>query len=89
AYSPGEEEPALMRRLRLVKQEAALDLALADLGGALDVEQVTAALTRLADATLATALAHALAEAAERGWLTLADPADPVKESGLIVLAMG
>lgn len=89
AYLPGEDEAALMRRLRLVKQEAALALGLADLGGALDVMDVTAALTRIADATLSTALAHALAESAERGRLTLADPADPTRDCGLIVLAMG
>lgn len=89
AYVPGEDEATLMRRLRLVKQEAALALGLADLGGALDVMTVTAALTRIADATLSAALAYALAEAAERGRLTLADPADPTKDCGLIVLAMG
>jgi glutamate-ammonia-ligase adenylyltransferase len=89
AYRPGEDEAALMRRLRLVKQEAALALGLADLGGALDVMDVTAALTRIADATLDTALSYALAESAERGRLTLADPAVPTRDCGLIVLAMG
>ncbi|MEJ1158028.1 bifunctional [glutamine synthetase] adenylyltransferase/[glutamine synthetase]-adenylyl-L-tyrosine phosphorylase [Prosthecomicrobium sp. N25] len=84
-----EDEPALMRHLRLLKQEAALTLALADLAGALPTLAVTRALTRFADAAISAALRAALADVAARGKMRLLDEADPEKGSGLIVLAMG
>ncbi len=83
------DEAALMKRLRQVKQEAALACGLADLGGVWDAMAVTGALTRIADATLAATCRFCLAEVAQRGKITLPDPADPAKGSGWILLAMG
>lgn len=82
-------EAELMQRLRRIKAEAALLIALADIGGVWPVMQVTRALTDLADATVQAALYFLLQQEAERGRLQPLDPAHPEIGSGLIVLAMG
>lgn len=82
-------EAELMRSLRLVKQEAALVIALADLAKAWGTLEATAALTRLADATLSAAVAFVLREAAADGKLELYDQRAPERGSGWIVIAMG
>src|SRR5262245_18029073 len=82
-------EDEAMHRLRRMKAEGALLIALADIGGAWPVTRVTQALTELADAAVASAVRHLLAEAAERGRYQPADPARPEAGSGYIVLAMG
>jgi len=86
-----EEEnlAAVMRALRLMKQEAALVVALADLCGVWDTMTATGALTRFADAALSAAVAFTLREAAAAGRLTLADPRDPERDSGWIFIGMG
>ena len=58
---------ALMRSLRRMKADAALLIALADIGGVWPVARVTAALTDVADAALGLAVRHLLREAAARG----------------------
>ncbi|MCC2111273.1 MAG: bifunctional [glutamine synthetase] adenylyltransferase/[glutamine synthetase]-adenylyl-L-tyrosine phosphorylase, partial [Hyphomicrobiales bacterium] len=83
------DEAALMRHLRLVKQEAALAIALADLAGAWGVNEVTWALSRTADATLAGTIRWLLNEAAAAGRFTPQDADAPEIACGLIVLAMG
>jgi glutamate-ammonia-ligase adenylyltransferase len=82
-------EVALMRHLRLVKQEAALVVALADLSKAWDTITATQALTQIADATLSAAVAFTLREAAHGGLLELADQRNPERGSGWIFLGMG
>ena len=87
-----DEMPArgdMMRRLREVKRRASLLIALADLGGVWDLDEVTGALTRLADAALAASLRHAMHEAIERGRFAPADPIEPADDSALFFLAMG
>lgn len=79
----------LGRRLRQAKARIALVTALADLAGVWPLAKVTGTLSRFAEAATAAAVAHLLAEATRRGDLTLADPADPARDSGLIVLGMG
>jgi glutamate-ammonia-ligase adenylyltransferase len=86
---PAADEPSLRRRLRRVKAEAALAIALADVGGLWDVMEVTGALTRLADAAISAALRFLLREADAAGKLSLPDRDDPERGSGWIVLAMG
>ncbi len=83
------DEAELMMRLRKVKQEAALAIGLADLGGVWGTMEVTGALTRLGDATLSAACRFCLRDAADRGKIELVDPADPENGSGWILLAMG
>jgi glutamate-ammonia-ligase adenylyltransferase len=85
----GEDTAALMRRLRLAKRRAAFLVALADLAALWPLERQTAALSRFAEAALGAALRHLLRQAAQRGRLVLADPADPERDSGVFILGMG
>ena len=78
-----------MRILRRMKAEAALLIALADIGGVWPVARVTAALTAVAETALGAAVRHLLVEAAGRGQLVLPDPQNPEAGSGYVVLAMG
>ena len=86
---PVADEASLRRRLRRVKAEAALTIALADVADLWDVMEVTGALTRLADASLSAAIRFLLLEADAAGKLSLPDRSEPEKGSGWIVLAMG
>ena len=83
------DEAEVMRALRRMRAEAALLVALADMGGAFSLEEVTAALSDVADTAVRTALAFLLGEAARAGRLLAPDPADPEAGSGLAVIAMG
>ncbi len=83
-----ERGPAAAR-LRAAKRRASLTVALADIAGAWELDAVTSALTRFADAALASALDHVLHRAAERGVLSPPDRDGPARESGLSVLGMG
>ena len=82
-------EAEMMRLLRLMKAEAALMIALCDIGGVWPVMQVTAALTDLAVASVQMALRYVLRQEAARGRLTPANAEHPEENSGLLVLAMG
>ncbi|WP_312815777.1 bifunctional [glutamine synthetase] adenylyltransferase/[glutamine synthetase]-adenylyl-L-tyrosine phosphorylase [Brevundimonas sp.] len=75
--------------LRLFKAELHLMTALADLGGAWSLDQVTSAIARFADAAAQTALRSAASDWRRRGKLLSAvdDPRGPVP--GLFALAMG
>ena len=76
--------------LRLAKREAALLIALADIGGVWDVVATTEALTRFADAALGAALAFLLRQNAHAGRLALDPEApDPQAGCGMVVLALG
>ena len=81
--------PALMHLLRRTKAEAALLIALADIGGVWPLPGVTKALTGLAETALGAAVRFLLAEAAGRGRLLSLDLQNPEAGSGYIVLAMG
>ncbi len=87
--SLAESDAAIMRALRLARQETALLIALADLGGAFDVIAATEALSRAADAFIAAALRHVLREAGRAGRLRLADGDDIETGCGLVILALG
>jgi [glutamine synthetase] adenylyltransferase / [glutamine synthetase]-adenylyl-L-tyrosine phosphorylase len=79
----------LMRVLRDSKAQAALLIALADLGGVWTVAQVTAALTRVADTALGSAVDYLLRDVVKRKKLVVADAKHPARGSGYIVIAMG
>ncbi|MFM9860753.1 bifunctional [glutamine synthetase] adenylyltransferase/[glutamine synthetase]-adenylyl-L-tyrosine phosphorylase [Pseudoxanthobacter sp. M-2] len=83
------DEAALMRHLRRLKQDIALTVGLADLGGAWDVDRVTAALSDFADAAISAAVNHLLREADRTAKLRLANPDAPSERSGWILLSMG
>ena len=78
-----------MARLRQLRKRVALLVAVADLSGRWDVEEVTAALTDFADASLASGTAWLLGDFARAGKVTLEDPADPLEGCGYVALAMG
>jgi glutamate-ammonia-ligase adenylyltransferase len=83
------DEAEAMRLLRSMKSEAALLIALADIGGVWPVMRTTQALTDLADCAVDAATRFVLAEAARDGRLSPQDKASPQDGSGYIVLAMG
>jgi glutamate-ammonia-ligase adenylyltransferase len=82
-------EAEAMHLLRRMKAEAALLIALCDIGGVWPVMRVTAALTDLAVAAVQSALRFLLRHEVARGRINPADPDRPEEDSGLIVLAMG
>jgi glutamate-ammonia-ligase adenylyltransferase len=75
--------------LRGMKAEAALLIALADIGGVWPVGRVTAALTDVADGALGAAVRFLLREAVKRKKLAPKNRKNPETASGYIVLAMG
>jgi glutamate-ammonia-ligase adenylyltransferase len=85
----GEGLGAGKAKLRRLKAELHLLTALCDLGGVWDLDQVTGALTRFADAALAAALRLAAAVEVERGRLLRPpdEAAGPVP--GFFCLALG
>jgi glutamate-ammonia-ligase adenylyltransferase len=84
-----DDEDEIMRLLRRMKAEAALLIALADIGGVWPVMRTTKALTELADTAIRASLRFLLREAIGRGRLKPANAARPEDGSGHIVLAMG
>jgi len=82
-------EADVMRLLRRMKSEAALLIALCDIGGVWPVMQVTAALTEVAVASVQAALRYLLRQEAARGRLSPASLESGEENSGLFVLAMG
>ncbi len=77
------------KALRRNRAAHALLVALADIGGVWSLEQVTAALSDFADASVGAAVDAALTQAAGTGRFLPPDPARPQDGSGLIVLGMG
>ncbi len=77
----------LMSALRRVRSEAALLVALCDLGGLWTLEEVTGALTRLADAAVQASVTFLFEAARRRGEWDDAAAAKP--GAGYIVIGMG
>jgi len=89
AMAAAAQDDEAMRLLRRMKAEAALLIALADIGGAWDVVRVTRALTDVADTAVATAVRYLMTSAARAGKCAPRHPAQPDAGSGYVVLAMG
>jgi len=87
AAAAGESD--VMQLLRRMKSEAALLIALCDIGGVWAVMRVTTALTELAVAAVQAALRFVLRQEAARGRLSPSNLDAPEDNSGLVVLAMG
>ncbi|WP_376100396.1 bifunctional [glutamine synthetase] adenylyltransferase/[glutamine synthetase]-adenylyl-L-tyrosine phosphorylase [Roseomonas sp. CCTCC AB2023176] len=90
----GASTAQLGAMLRQARRQAALVIAAADLTGAWNLDQVTGALSTLAETSIDLACAHLLREAAARGDIALPngtkrDPKAASKGSGLVVLGMG
>ena len=89
AVIAADSEADVMQLLRFMKAEAALLIALCDIGGVWPLMRVTQALTDLAVAAVQAALRFLLRQEAVRGRLQPADSEAPEDGSGLVVLAMG
>jgi glutamate-ammonia-ligase adenylyltransferase len=87
--SAASSQADVMQMLRRMKSEAALLIALCDIGGVWPVMRVTAALTELAVASVQAALRFLLRQEAARGRLSPPSLERPEDNSGLVVLAMG
>src|SRR6266850_1995290 len=87
--SAASSEADVMQLLRHAKSEAALLIALCDIGGVWPVMRVTAALTDFAVASVQSALRYLLRQEAARGRMTATNLDRPEDNSGLVVLAMG
>jgi glutamate-ammonia-ligase adenylyltransferase len=83
------DEAEVMRLLRRMKSEAALLIALCDIGGVWPVMRVTAALTDVAVSSVQATLQFLLRQEAARGRFAPPNPDAPEEGCGLIVLAMG
>ncbi|MCC1480393.1 glutamine-synthetase adenylyltransferase [Roseibaca sp. Y0-43] len=81
--------PDLGSRLRRAKRRVALMAALADLGGVWSLDQVTGALTDLADRATHAALTALVAEEIRRRKLPGKTEEDAATGAGMVVLAMG
>jgi glutamate-ammonia-ligase adenylyltransferase len=75
--------------LHSAKRRVALLVALADLAGVWALEEVTGALTLLADRAVDAAVRHFVAEEIRRGRLPGQAPGDVATAAGMVVLAMG
>jgi glutamate-ammonia-ligase adenylyltransferase len=78
-----------MRALRRMRREAALLIAICDIGDVWPIAEVMHALTRIADAALTSAVDFLLLQAQRDGKIRLTDPALPGASSGYFVLGMG
>jgi len=86
----GEDDANMvMQRLRVAKRRVALTVALADIADIFDLDAVTGALARFADAALKGALRHLLRMAARRAGMQEASAEKLEAATGLVVLAMG
>lgn len=83
------DDATVMRHLRQMKAQAALLIALADIGGVWPVMQVTAALTEVAVFSVQATLRYLLRQEIGRRRLQAANEEAPEEGCGLIVLAMG
>ncbi|WP_366525124.1 bifunctional [glutamine synthetase] adenylyltransferase/[glutamine synthetase]-adenylyl-L-tyrosine phosphorylase [uncultured Roseibium sp.] len=84
-----EDEAGIMQALRLFKQDLALTLGLADVGGVIGLDRVTGALAGFADAALTAAIRFCLTDLTRRNKFLPVDAERPEIDSGVIVLAMG
>jgi glutamate-ammonia-ligase adenylyltransferase len=89
AVAAAADEAQVMQSLRRMKSEAALLIALCDIGGVWPVMRVTAGLTDLAVASVQSALRYLLRQETARGRLAPPNLDRPEDGSGLVVLAMG
>ena len=89
AAADGLSAEALPLALRQAKRRVALLAALCDIGGVWPLEQITGALTQLADKAVHLSLTALVAEEIRRGKLPGASPDDAATAGGMVALAMG
>jgi glutamate-ammonia-ligase adenylyltransferase len=86
---PEMTEARLMAGLRRLKTESHVLIALCDLARVSDTQTTVRRLSALADAAIGAAVSFLLREAHGQGKIALPDPAEPQRDSGWILLAMG
>ncbi|MGE5534147.1 MAG: bifunctional [glutamine synthetase] adenylyltransferase/[glutamine synthetase]-adenylyl-L-tyrosine phosphorylase [Acidobacteriota bacterium] len=89
AVAACKDEAQAMQLLRRMKSEAALLIAICDIGGVWPVMRAARALTDVADHAVGAAVRFLLEDAARAGKLKPPDRRQPQDGSGYIVLAMG
>ena len=89
AVSGATSADEVMRALRRMRREAALLIALCDIGSVWTVPQVTHALTGTADTAVTATADFLLAQAHRAGKIRLPDPGRPGEGSGYFILGMG
>ncbi len=85
----GDNFQMLSDNLRTAKRRGALLAGLADLGGLWSLEQVTGALTDLADKAVQVSLVFLVGAEIARGKLPGCTPEDAADAAGMVALAMG
>ncbi len=83
------DQETIARELRRMKREAALLIALADIGGVWSFAEVAQSLTSVAEAAVAAAADFLLSKAQAAGQIRLPKLDVPGKGAGFIVLGMG
>ena len=88
-FAPDIAQDRLAAGLRQARGQAALAIALADLGGFWPLDRVTGALSTLAEAATDAVLRHLLRVLHDRGVIHLADPDHPCRDCSFVALGMG
>jgi glutamate-ammonia-ligase adenylyltransferase len=88
-FAADVSEAVLMTRLRALKGEAHVLIALSELAQAVDARITVRRLSELADACVNATVDFLLREAHAQGKLALPDPDAPARDCGWIVLGMG
>jgi glutamate-ammonia-ligase adenylyltransferase len=83
------DDATVMRLLRRAKRQSALLIATADIAGWWSLEQVTGALSDLAETALRAAAGLLMRQLHAKGEIVLPDPAQPLVDCGLFILALG
>jgi glutamate-ammonia-ligase adenylyltransferase len=89
AARAAQDPETVARELRLMKREAALLIALTDIGSVWSFAEVAQALTAVAEAAVQAAADFLLSKTRAAGQLRLSKPDVPGEGSGFIVLGMG
>ena len=89
AVADEPDDDIARKALRDLKADLHLLTAIADLGGVWDLDQVTGALARFADAALHAAVALTARAEIERGRLVAVEPGPAGPIPGLMIIAMG
>ncbi|MDE8349189.1 MAG: bifunctional [glutamine synthetase] adenylyltransferase/[glutamine synthetase]-adenylyl-L-tyrosine phosphorylase [Acidocella sp.] len=86
---PTVSHAEIAKKLRIAKRQAALTIAVADIGGTWSLSQVTQALSVLAETSLRVAIRHLLRSLHDQSNITLPNPAEPDQKCGFVALALG
>ncbi len=89
AVADASGEEVAMKSLRKMRSDAALLIAMADMGGAWKLAEVTHALTSVAETAISSGVDFLLRQAAAAGKIRLRNPDKPGEGTGYFALGMG